>query len=52
MSQDIISIKRCKTPIVNRNDISQVVPSEFTINDLVSWNNKAIEVVRGGKGDS
>lgn len=47
MSQDVITIKHCETPIVNKNDILQVVPPEFTIKDLIPWNNKAIELVRG-----
>lgn len=49
MSQDVITIKRCEMPIINKNDILQVVPPEFTLKDLIPWNNKAIELVRGLK---
>lgn len=52
MSSDMKILKRCKITVVNKSDMTQVVPPEFTVNDLKSWKDKTIQRLiyrRGGR---
>lgn len=42
--------KRCKMTTINKSDMPQVVPSEFSTNDLKSWSDKAIQELRYLRG--
>lgn len=50
MSGEVKVFNSCKITTVNKSDIPQVVPPEFSIKDIKSWNNNAIKEVRAIKG--
>lgn len=50
MSNEVKVFKSCKITTVDKRDISQIVPPEFNIKNLMSRTNNAIEEVRAIKG--
>lgn len=52
MSNEVKVFKSCKMTTINKSDMPQVVPPEFSIRDFIPWNNNAIKEARAIGGDT